>query len=81
MIHFHYTLLFDIPFAAFDGFSFVVQFFTLAQGDIAFDLAALPEQAERDHGITFSVHRADQVMNFLFIEQQFAASGWVRHYV
>ena len=66
----HDALLFTIPIAFFFRVALVVILLAFGQGHFRFDLVALPIQGGGDDGVTVPLHFANQLIDFLPMEQQ-----------
>src|SRR5690606_15363126 len=77
----HDALFLAVPVTLFFGSAFVEQLLTLHQGDLAFYLVLFPVERERDAGIACLIHLADDLGDFLGVQQQFAGAGRVRNHM
>ncbi len=75
---FQHPLHFPIGFTLLDGCALVVRLFTLGEADFQLGAAMLPVELQRDEGVALALGGADQLVQFLAVQQQLAGARRVR---
>jgi hypothetical protein len=71
----HGALFFDLPVALLFGIALVVFLLAAGQADLDFDLVALPVHRGGHQGVALALDGADQLVDFLAMQQQFAGAS------